>query len=66
MWGAVEYLPIADNLSDYLLNGELGTEAALNAKLSLRVVAQDRYNSEPPTDRKSNDLLMTAAVVYKF
>lgn len=66
LWGAAEYLPIAEDLGSYLFNGELGTEAALNTRLSLRIVAQDRYNSEPPTNRKSNDLLTTASIVYKF
>jgi hypothetical protein len=64
-WAAVEYLPELDDVGRYLLNTELGTEAALNSTLSLRVVLQDRYDSEPPADLDENDLALIAALVYK-
>ncbi|OQA28773.1 MAG: hypothetical protein BWY59_00675 [Verrucomicrobia bacterium ADurb.Bin345] len=65
-WESVEYLPRVDDMSQYLLNAEIGAEAAMTAKLSLRVVLQNKYNSEPAPDRDSNDLTLTAGVAYKL
>ena len=64
-WASVEYLPNVDDFGDYLLNAEVGTETVLNSKLNLRVVAQDRYDSEPPDGLEDNDLSVIAALVYK-
>ncbi len=64
-WASVEYLPSMDAFGDYLLNAEIGTETVLNSTLSLRVVAQDRYDSEPPAGLEDNDLSVIAALVYK-
>jgi putative salt-induced outer membrane protein YdiY len=66
LWASVEYLPKAEDVSDCLCNGEAGLESALNGKLSLRMVTQDRFVSRPPADHKENDLLVTGSVVYKF
>lgn len=66
VWESVEYLPRVDNMSQYLLNAEVGAEAAMTAKISLRVVLQNKYNSEPAPDKKSNDLTLTAGVTYKL
>ena len=63
-WASIEYLPEVDDLGSYLLNAELGTETVLNSTLSLRVVAQDRYDSEPPDGLDENDLALIAALVY--
>ncbi len=65
-WEQVDYLPHVDDFGNYLLLVEVGVEAALNTRLSLRVVAQDKFNSQPPTDRERNDLTLLAALVYKF
>jgi putative salt-induced outer membrane protein YdiY len=64
-WAGIEYLPRLDDFSDYLLNAEIGTETVLNSTLSLRVVAQDRYDSEPPAGLDENDLALIVALVYK-
>jgi len=63
-WASLEYLPNLDDFNDYLLNAEIGTETVLNSTLSLRIVAQDRYDSEPPEGREDNDLSVIAALVY--
>ncbi|MDP6491025.1 MAG: DUF481 domain-containing protein [Kiritimatiellia bacterium] len=63
-WASVEYLPNMDDFEDYLLNAEIGTETMLNSTLSLRVVAQDRYDGEPPDGLEANDLSLVAALVY--
>lgn len=66
LWESVEYLPRLDDASQYLVNAEVGAEAAMTAKISLRVVLQNKYNSEPAPDKKSNDLALTAGVTYKL
>ena len=40
IWENVEYIPALDDFNNYLVNGEIGAEAAMNAKFSLRIVAQ--------------------------
>jgi len=64
-WASVEYLPSLDDFSVYMVNAEIGTETVLNSTLSLRVVAQDRYDSDPPAGLDQNDLALIAALVYK-
>jgi putative salt-induced outer membrane protein YdiY len=65
VWESVEFLPRADDWGDYLLHAELGAEAAMNASLSLRVVVQDRYDSEPPPSvADENDLAVIGSLVY--
>lgn len=66
IWQSAEYLPSVEDLSDYLLSAEVGSEAAMNARLNLRVVLQDKYDSTPPTGRKSNDVLLTAGLSWKL
>jgi putative salt-induced outer membrane protein YdiY len=50
----------------YLLIAEVGTEAALNAHLSLRVVFDDTYNSKPALGKVPNDLALITSVVWKY
>ncbi len=64
-WASAEYLSNLDDFGDYLLNAEIGTETVLNGTLNLRVVAQDRYDSEPPDELEYNDLALIVALVYK-
>ena len=66
VWQSVEYLPTVDDFGNYLLNAEIGAEAAMTTKLSLRVVAQDKYNSEPSPGKDENDLTVIAGVSYKL
>jgi putative salt-induced outer membrane protein YdiY len=66
IWQNVEYLPALDDFNNYLINGEVGVEAAINTKLSLRVVAQDKYNNKPAADKETNDFIMTAGIGYKL
>lgn len=65
-WGSAEYITKANDTADYLLNTEAGVEAALSTKLNLRFVIQDRFDSQPPTDREKNDMITTAAIAYKL
>lgn len=66
IWESVEFLPQVDNLDNYIINAEIGAEAALTKKLSLRVVAQDTYDSEPAPGRKQNDIKLVSGIALKF
>jgi putative salt-induced outer membrane protein YdiY len=66
VWEQIDYLPKATYLANYLLNTEVGTEVAINTRLSLRVVALDKYNSRPTAGTKNNDILLLASIVWKF
>jgi len=66
IWEQVDYYPKVDDFNTYLLNSEVGAEAALNTKFSLRIVLADKFNSRPPPGRKQNDILLITAIVYKY
>jgi putative salt-induced outer membrane protein YdiY len=66
IWEQIDWLPQVNNLNKYLVNAEAGAEAALNTRLSLRVVATDRYNSNPPSGRKNNDITLISSVAWKY
>jgi putative salt-induced outer membrane protein YdiY len=66
IWEQVDYFPHVDDFGNYLLNAEIGVEAAMNAQLSLRVVVQNKFNSQPPAGRERNDLSILASLVYNF
>jgi putative salt-induced outer membrane protein YdiY len=66
VWEEVDYMPQVDDFSNYLLNSEVGVEAALNARFSLRVCADDMFNSKPAAGRKENDILLVSSLVYKY
>lgn len=66
IWQSAEYLPKADRVSDYLLNAELGAESQMNARVSLRLVFQARYDSEPGADLEKLDLTLIAGLGVKL
>jgi putative salt-induced outer membrane protein len=68
LWESLEYLPQVDDFSNYIVNFELGVEAALNKgnKLALRTVFQDTYDSRPAPDRLKNDLKLITGITYHF
>jgi putative salt-induced outer membrane protein len=68
MWETFEYLPQVDQFGNYIVNFELGAEAALNKsnKLALRTVLDDTYDSRPAVDRLKNDLKLIAGITYHF
>lgn len=65
-WAEVDYLPQVDDFSNYLLNSEVGVEAALNARFSLRIVGADKFSSRPAAFRKENDITLISSLVYKY
>ena len=66
LWQSVEYLPQVEDFGNYLLNAELGAEAALNARMSLRLVLQDKYDSDPGVGLKENDVTLVAGISVKL
>lgn len=66
IWQSLEFLPQIDDLNNYIINAEVGVEAALTKKTSLRLILQDTYDREPAPGRKQNDLKLISAVALKF
>jgi hypothetical protein len=78
IWQSAEYLPKANDFGDYLLSAEVGAEAAMNSRVSLRIVLQDKYDSTPAivlADKNdsasgsalnANDLTLIAGVAIKL
>lgn len=66
LWQEAVILPRADDFDDYLLNGELGVEAALNASMSLRIVVQDKYDSTPAAGQEKNDVAVISALAWRL
>ncbi len=66
VWESAEYLAKMDDFSKYLINSEAGIEAAMNAKLSLRLVLQNAYNSEPADGKEKSDTTVIVGVSVKL
>ena len=66
VWEKAEFLPQVDKLGNFLVNVEIGAEAALTKTLSLRVTVQDNFINQPAPGRKSNDVKLISGLVYKF
>jgi putative salt-induced outer membrane protein YdiY len=66
LWQSLEFLPQVDDVENFLINAEIGVEAALTQKTSLRVYVQDTYDNEPAPGRKKNDIKLVSAVAVKF
>ncbi|MBU0679728.1 MAG: DUF481 domain-containing protein [Verrucomicrobia bacterium] len=62
LWQSIEYLPRADDFEDYLINGEIGIDAAVKENVSLRLVVQDKYDNTPAVGNDQNDLTIISAV----
>lgn len=65
-WQTLEILPQVDNFNNYLVNAEVGIEAAIAKNLSLQAYIDDNYNSEPAFGLKKNDVKLVSGVSYKF
>jgi putative salt-induced outer membrane protein YdiY len=66
LWQSVEWLPQVDDLSNYIINAEIGVSTTITPKWDLRVVLQDSYDNQPAPGRKQNDLKLIAGVGFKF
>ncbi len=64
VWQSLEFVPEAEDFDNYLLIGEIGVEAALNSRLSLRTVFKVTYDNEPaPGARKADRQLLAGLVI---
>ncbi len=59
---SLEYTPEASDFDNYLLNAEAGIEAAMNDRLTLRVVVQEKYDSTPAAGTEYNDVSLIAGI----
>lgn len=68
VYATLDYYPSLHNFSDYRASAKAGYEVQVDPvnNLSLKLGLEDRYNSNPGPDKKKNDLLYFAAVVYNF
>ncbi|HXE43062.1 MAG TPA: DUF481 domain-containing protein, partial [Candidatus Baltobacteraceae bacterium] len=55
IWESVEFLPQFDKGENYLVNAEVGIEAGLTKRISLRTVLQNNFINVPAPGRKQND-----------
>lgn len=65
-WQALEYLPVVDDFDDYLLNSEIGVEAAINSTASIRLVVKNAYDSTPAVDREKSDTTLIGALAFQL
>jgi len=66
IWQTIEYMPRVDDTENYLINAEVGIDAAINSTLSLQLVFQDNYNNRPAPDKKNNDYSIITAIAVKL
>lgn len=66
LWEKAEFLPQVDRWGNFLVNAEVGIEAAITKHINLRTVLQDNFANEPAPDRKNNDVQLVSGLVYKF
>ncbi len=66
VWQSLELLPQVNELDKYLVNAEIGIEAAISKKISLQAILQDTYANQPAPGRKANDLKLISGLKYKF
>jgi putative salt-induced outer membrane protein YdiY len=66
VWERAEFLPQVNRPENFLVNAEIGAEAALTKTFSLRVTLQDNFVNQPAPGRKDNDVKLISGVVYKF
>lgn len=66
VWESVECLPQINDFNNFVVNAEVGLEAAVYKKISLQVYAQDNFVNEPAAGRQQNDLRIVSGLKYKF
>jgi putative salt-induced outer membrane protein YdiY len=66
VWEKAEVLPQLNKPENFLVNAEVGAEAALTKTFSLRVTLQDNFVNQPAPGHRDNDVKLISSVVYKF
>jgi putative salt-induced outer membrane protein YdiY len=63
---AVEGYLNTDDTGQFLINGEVGIEAAISTNLALVFSVRNRFNSQPAEGREKNDMFYTSALKVRF
>jgi putative salt-induced outer membrane protein YdiY len=66
LWQTAELVPQVDNFDNYVVNFEIGMEAAISKSFSLKTYFDDTYANQPAAGRLKNDAKIVAGVSYKF
>lgn len=66
VWQMLEFLPQVDDLENFIINAEIGVEAALTTSWALSVILQDTYDNVPAEGREENDLKLISALTWKY
>jgi putative salt-induced outer membrane protein YdiY len=66
VWESVEFLPQINDFNNFVVNAEVGLEAAVYKKISLQAYLQDNFVNEPAPGRQQNDLRIVSGLKYKF
>ncbi len=66
LWQSAEYIPQTDEPDNYLVNAEIGIEAALNSHLNLRVLVQNKYDNEPAAGLEKSDTTVISGISMKL
>ena len=66
VWQDAEILPQVDRFSNYIVNFEIGVEAALTRSFALKSYFDDNFESRPAPGKLKNDAKLVTALSYKF
>ena len=74
VWQSTEIVPQIDDFNNFIATSELGAEAPLTKKLSVRLVLQHVYDSQPAEvtgaagtrEKLKNDTKLIGSLAYKF
>ena len=66
VWQSLEFLPQVDDLDNFIINAEIGAEAALTTSWAVSVIVQDTYDNVPAEGREENDFKLISALKCKY
>lgn len=66
LWESVEVLPDSGDFGSYLVTAEIGLEASVTERIVLRVVLQNKFDSEPAPGIEKNDLSLIGGLGVRF
>lgn len=66
IWEECKFIAKTDDVSDHLIEAEAGVETDISSGFSLKLVAENRYDSDPIEDVEKNDFSISAFVVFKY
>jgi putative salt-induced outer membrane protein YdiY len=65
-WQSAEYTAQIDDFDVYVLEAEVGVEAPVSEKLSIRLAAKNTYDNNPAEGKEKNDVTVTGALAYSL